>query len=151
MKRKERSVRQVFSPADVVLLAGILAVGIIFCLVGSSWIGISILVCWAIYVPFCRHAYRLKGEKGFFRLREIAVARECRDEIIAFLAGDIESFKYEPWQNGGALVEIYSRKRDGKILARYFDYSDFINGTEYGWHTISEDRMDQLLKAVASK
>lgn len=147
MERKEKTVRRVFNPLDLTVLAGILAVGIVLCLTRWSGIGICLLVCWAFYVPFCRHGYRIKGEEGFFHLKEIPVARECKDEILSFLEGSSDTLKHEPWQGGGALVEIYSRKKDDKQLARYFDYADLIKGQEYEMYPISaavRARLDEI-------
>lgn len=146
MGRTNKTVRQVYCLSDLALLAGMLAAGLVFSFLvpGISGLGYTILLCWLMMVPFWHHGYRIAGQEGVFRLREITAARECKDGIIAYLKGRSETLEYSPWQKGGALVDVYIRKRDGLMLARYFDYADFAAGKEYDLHPIKPEQLARL-------
>ena len=150
---KERQVRKAFLPTDIAVLAVILAAGCAcFFFKGWSGIGIIILLCWALLIPFYIHGYRLRGQKGLFRLKEIPLSRENKDEILAFLDGKTQTLDLHPWQQGGVLVDVYTRKSDGLMLARYFDYGDFVNGIEYPLREITPGQVALLESfAVVSK
>ena len=49
-----------------------------------------------------------------------------------------------PWKRGGALVDVYTRRRDSLKLARYFDYADFDAGKEYDLRTITPAQESRL-------
>ena len=52
---------------------------------------------------------------------------------------------------GGALVNIYRRKREGYLVARYFDYAEFMNGVEYQLHPISSEQSPILEPLAETK
>ena len=100
-------------------------------------------------LPFYHHGYKLEGRKGTFLLKEISLSRENRDEILAFLDGKTDSLDLHPLQKGGALVDVYWRKSDGFMLARYFDYADFVKGKEYPLQEVSPQQVS-LLESFAT-
>ena len=142
MAKNDKTVRQVYSLSDIALLAGILVVGLVCCFFirGMAGLGYILLLCWVMMVPFWHHGYRIAGREGVFSLKEILVARECKDDILAFLDGTADVLEHNPRMNGGALVNVYTRGKDGLILAGYFDYADFIAGKEYPLYEISPEK-----------
>ena len=146
MGRRESSVRQVYDLPDLALLAGLLAVGVAFVLLGRGWeeAGYVVLLAWAILLPFWKHGFRIEGQAGMFRRKEYSVSRECRDEILAYLDGQSGELVHKPWKRGGALVDVYNRRRDSLKLARYFDYADFDAGKEYDLRTITPAQESRL-------
>lgn len=146
---KERQVRKAFLPADIAVLALIFAAGCAcFFVRGWSGAGIIILLCWAMLLPFYIHGYRLRGQEGLFRLKEIPLSRENKEEILAFLDGKTKTIDLHPWQPGGVLVDVYFRRRDGLMLARYYDYGDSVNGIEYPLRKVTPEQV-ALLESFA--
>ena len=146
MATNDQTVRQVYSLSDLVLLAGILALGLLFSFMvpGLSGLGYTLLLCLILMVPFWMHGYRITGQEGVFSQKEILVPRECKDKILDFLDGHVDKLAPNPAMNGGALVQIYTRRKDGLILARYFDYADYAAGKEYDLHEISQQKKSHL-------
>ena len=139
----KKRIRKVFLLKDIAVLAAMSAAGAACLFIGEGWSGAGVLIflCVLMMLPFCRHGYRIEDRKGVFHGREILLARENRDEILAWLDGTADRLDLHPRVPGGALVEIYIRKKDGLTLARYFDYNDFINGTEYPLHEITAEQV----------
>lgn len=148
MAKKEKTVRQVYSLSDIALLAGMLAVGLAlsFLVPSMAGLGYTILLSWVLMIPFWHHGYRIAGQKGVFSMKEILLARECKDDILAFLDGKADSLEYNPRMDGGALVNVYTRGKDGRILAQYFDYAEFAKGIEYELHEISPEKKNRLIE-----
>jgi len=148
MAKKEKTVRQVYSLSDIALLAGMLAVGLAlsFLVPSMAGLGYTILLSWVLMIPFWHHGYRIAGQKGVFSMKEILLARECKDDILAFLDGKADSLEYNPRMDGGALVNVYTRRKDGRILAQYFDYAEFAKGIEYELHEISPEKKNRLIE-----
>ena len=142
----EKQVRKTFLPRDIAVLSAIAMAGVACFLLGEGWggLGVVILLCWATMVPFYHHGYRLEGEKGVFWLKEISLSRENKDEILSYLDGSTESLDLHPRQPGGALVDVYYRRNDGYMMARYFDYADFIKGVEYPLRRVSSQQVSML-------
>ena len=142
----EAQVKKTFLPQDIAVLAAVFAAGAACFLLGEGWdgLGVIIILCWAMMVPFYHHGYRLEGQKGLFRLREISLSRENKDEILAFLDGKVEDIDLHPWAKGGALVDVSWRKKDNFRIARYFDYADFMNGINYPLREVSERQVSRL-------
>lgn len=140
-----KQVRQVFSLGDIVLLAALLALGIVFMIMGKSLfgLGIAIVVCWACMIPFWKHGYRIEGRQGMFRLEEIVAPRSCKDAILAYLDGSSDILDCHTRAAGGAIVEIYT-DRSGTILARYWEYADDSSGKDYDLHEITPARKTRL-------
>lgn len=143
---KEKQVKKTFLPQDIAILAAVFAAGAACFPLGEGWgeLGVIIILCGVIMLPFYHHGYKLEGQKGLFRLKEISLSRENRDEILAFLDGNTELLDLHPWQKGGALVDVYWRKNDGFMMARYFDYADFLNGVEYPLRKVSQQQVSVL-------
>ena len=145
---KNKQVRWAFLPQDIAVLAVIFAAGAAcFLLPGEGWGGTGVLIifCGALMVPFYHHGYKLAGQKGLFRLKAILLSRENKDEILAFLDGKSDTLDLHPWQKGGVLVNVYTRKNDGLILAQYFDYADYARGVQYPLQKISPAQLEALL------
>ena len=142
----EAQVKKTYLPQDIAVLAAVFAAGAVCFLLGEGWdgLGVIIILCWAMMVPFYHHGYRLEGQKGLFRLREISLSRENKDEILAFLDGKVEDIDLHPWSKGGALVDVYWRKKDNFKMARYFDYAEFMNGINYPLREVSERQVSRL-------
>ena len=89
MENKKKNVRQVYSPLDIALLAAILAIGIGFSQMDNGWSGVGYfaIIVFVCMVPFWQHGYRVPGQRGLFSKKEILVARECKENVLAFLEG----------------------------------------------------------------
>lgn len=124
---KNPQVKKTFLPQDIAVLAVIFAAGAACFLLGEGWggLGVVILLCGAMMLPFYRHGYRLEDRKGLYRLQEISLSRDNKAEILAYLEGKLETLDLHSPQPGGALVEVYYRKDEDLRLARFFDYADF--------------------------
>ncbi len=143
---KNQQVKKTFLPQDIAVLAVIFAAGAVCFLPGEGWggLGVIILLCGATMLPFYRHGYRIKGRKGLFRLREISLSRDNKDQILAYLEGSLEKIDLHSPQPGGALVEVYYRKGEDRRFARYFDYTDFAQGREYPLHEVTREQVSTL-------
>ena len=142
----EAQVKKTYLPQDIAVLAAVFAAGAACFFLGEGWngLGVIIIMCGAMMVPFYHHGYRLEGQKGLFRLKELSLSRENKDEILAFLDGKVDDINLNPWSKGGALVDVYWRKKDGYRMARYFDYVDFMNGINYPLREVSEQQVSRL-------
>ena len=147
----EKLVKDTFLPQDIVVLAVVLAAGTACSLMGEGWGGLGgiIIFCGVMMAPLYRHGHRLKGHKGLFRLKEILLSRENKDEILAYLDGKTDTVDLHPRLEGGALVNVYWRKNDALILARYFDYADYEKGIEYPLREVSREQV-MLLESYSS-
>ena len=143
---KNPQVKKTFLPQDIAVLAVIFAAGAACFLLGEGWgaLGVIILLCGAMMLPFYRHGYRLEGRKGLFRLQEIALSMDNKADILAYLEGSLETVDLHSPQPGGALVEVYYRKGEDRRFARYFDYADFAKGTEYPLHEVTRAQVSTL-------
>lgn len=144
---KQKLVKNTFLPQDIAVLAAIFAAGAICLFLDEGWVavGVMILMCGAMLAPFYLHGYRIKGQKGLFRLKEIPLSRDNKDEILAYLDGKTERLDLKPaWKPGGALVDVYYRKGHDKMLARYFDYADLLQGREYPLCEVSQAQVTAL-------
>lgn len=143
---KEQQVKKTFLPQDIAVLAAIFAAGAACFLLGEGWggLGVIIILCGVMMVPFYRHGYRLEGQKGLFRLKEIALSRDKKSEILAYLEGRTNSINLYSWRPGGALVDVYYRKGENRQFARYFDYADFSKGVEYPLHKVTKEQIATL-------
>ncbi|MBP5316101.1 MAG: hypothetical protein J6Y83_00190 [Bacteroidales bacterium] len=143
----KKTVKKSFLPQDIAIIASVAAAGMALTIFGKAWsgVGVLILLCWVIMVPFCMHGYRLEGHKGIFKLKEYTFSRDDKSSILSYLTGENDKLKLQPWKpGGGAIVEIYRRKGDDKMLARYFDYAEYISGTEYPLHEITPGQVSEL-------
>ena len=143
-----------FLPQDIAVLAVILAAGAAcFLLPGEGWggTGVLIILCGALMVPFYHHGYKLAGQKGLFRVKEILLSRENKDEILAYLEGKTDTLDLHPWQKGGVLVNVYTRKSDGLFLAQYFDYADYAQGVDYPLLEVSDEQIKVLESFAVDK
>ena len=151
---KSKQVRGAFLPQDIAALAAIFAAGAAcFLLPGEGWSGTGVLIilCGALMVPFYHHGYKLAGQKGLFRVKEILLSRENKDEILAYLEGKSASLDLHPWQKGGVLVNVYIRKSDGLMLAQYFDYADYAQGVDYPLLEVTEEKVKVLESFAVDK
>jgi hypothetical protein len=116
---KNPQVKKTFLPQDIAVLAVIFAAGAACFLLGEGWggLGVVILLCGAMMLPFYRHGYRLEDRKGLYRLQEISLPRDNKAEILAYLEGKLETLDLHSPQPGGALVEVYYRKDEDLRLA----------------------------------
>lgn len=143
---KEKNVRQVYLLSDLVVLLAMLVPGVVCLLLGENWslAGVILLLCAALMLPFYHHGFKLEGRKGVFRMKEVTVPRECKEDILAFLDGQSDSLDMHPVVQGGALVEVLYRKGAEGALARYFDYAEYASGTEYPFREITPEQMKKL-------
>ena len=144
---KEHGVKRTFLPSDISVLAAVLAAGLL-CLLGGEWLkmaGYTLLLCWVCMLPFYHHGYRLEGQKGLFRLKELSVSRSDKEQILNYLAGDSDQLNIvaDPL-NVGALVDVYYQKSTDAHFARYFDYSDFASGKQYPLYKVSKEQITAL-------
>lgn len=149
---KKQGVKQAFLLSDIIILLAIFAVSVALFFAGPGWKGVGILLifCVLIFIPFFRHGYRLEGQSGFFKMKEVPVSREDKEAVLAYLDGkDAKPAMKAPVQNGGALVEIYYRQ--GEAFARYFDYVEFNAGKEYPLVKIPQEKFDWLESCLAKK
>lgn len=148
---KDRA-KQVFLWTDWLILGILVAAGVLVAVLGGSWtaFGVCWIACVLAFAPFLRHGYKLEGQTGVFRLEEVLVPRECQTQILAFLNGDTDELSVQPAVHGGALVRLFRRKSDGKVLAQYFDYAQHLAGTEYPFVPVSAQQA-KAVRALQSK
>ncbi|MDY6325755.1 MAG: hypothetical protein SPL42_01985 [Bacteroidales bacterium] len=144
--------KQVFLWTDWLILGILVAAGVLVAVLGGSWtaFGVCWIACVLAFSPFLRHGYKLEGQTGVFRLEEVLVPRECQTQIIAFLNGDTDELSVQPAVHGGALVRLFRRKSDGTTLAQYFDYAQYLAGTEYPFVPVSAQQA-KAVRALQSK
>ena len=149
----EKQVKKAFLPQDIAVLAVIVAAGFACFLLGEGWVGLGVIIilCWIMMLPFFIHGYRLKGRKGLYRLKEISLSRENNAEILAFLDGKTDTLDLHPWQPGGILVDVYYRKGDNLMLARCYDYIDYVNGVEYPLREVTPQQVSLLESFAVDK
>lgn len=96
--------KKVHTMKDLIVSTIMVAAGAACFLLGEGWggLGIVIIMCGAMMLPFYHHGYRLEGQKDLFRLKELSMSRENKDEILAFLDGTTEDIDLHPWAKGGA-------------------------------------------------
>jgi hypothetical protein len=150
---KNPQVKKTFLPQDIAVLAVIFAAGAACFLLGEGWggLGVVILLCGAMMLPFYRHGYRLEDRKGLYRLHEISLPQDNKAEILAYLEGKLETLDLHSPQPGGALVEVYYRKDEDLRLARFFDYADFSQGIEYPLHEVTREQVSTLESFATDK
>lgn len=150
---KENTIKKTFLLKDIAILIAVFAAGAACIPLGEGWagLGITILLCAAIMVPFCRHGYRLEGHKGIFQLKELPLSREGKTAILAYLDGSADNVDLHGCQPGGALVDIYYRKGDDLRFARYFDYADFLQGVDYPLYEVTEQQVSKLESFATNK
>ena len=144
---KEQGVKQVFLMSDLVILAVIFIAGVALLFAGHGLVGVGVtaILCGVLMLPFFRHGYKLDGHKGVYRKKELLMSRECKKDVIAFLDGTSEVLDLHPRVQGGALVDLYYQKGAGGTVARYFDYEDYSNGTEYPLRELTPERAKMFL------
>ena len=143
---REKQVKSAFLPQDVVVLAAVFAAGAACFLLGEGWggLGVIVLLCGVMMVPFYHHGNRIEGQKGLFRIKEIALSRENKDDILAYLEGRSDKIDLKGRVTGGALVDVYYRSGESTQFARYFDYADYSKGIEYPLHEVRGDQVAAL-------
>lgn len=143
---KEQQVKKTFLPQDLAVLAAIFAAGAACFLLGEGWggLGVIIILCGVMMVPFYHHGYKIEGQRGLFLLKEISLSRENKADILAYLEGHTTTIDLHPWQKGGALVDVYYRKGEDRQFARYFDYAEFSKGVEYPLHEVTKEQIATL-------
>ncbi|MBR4136092.1 MAG: TrbC/VirB2 family protein [Bacteroidales bacterium] len=125
-------VRKTFRYRDLLIMAALVAVGILLAFLGPGWRELGYVVIGSVLIlsPLFRSGYKIEGHHGVFRVQEIVVPRECEQEICSFLHGDSETLDFGSRAPNGAIVQIFTRK-DGPILAQYFDYAKLLAGAEF--------------------
>lgn len=142
----KKTVKQVFAWYDLLIIAILVAAGVIIMAIGKEWIalGICVIACTIAFAPFIRHGYKLEGHQGQFRLEEFLVPRESQVAIMAYLNGETSQLEVPPSNQGGALVRVFRRRSDDIIMAQYFDYALFLRGTEFPMVRISSEQLESI-------
>ena len=88
-------------------------------LLGEGWggLGFIVLLCGVMMVPFYHHGNRSEGQKGLVRIKEIALSRENKDDILAYLEGRSDRIDLKGRVTGGALVDVYYRNGESTQFA----------------------------------
>ena len=146
MKIKE--IRKTFLLSDILIVAAVVAAGSALLLLGGGWatLGGTIIAIGVAMLPFMRHGCIIHGHHGVYHLEEILVPREYQDTILHFLQGDTSSLDLEAGKSSGALVEIYRKRSDDTLLARYFDYKLHLDGTDFPIVPITMQQLEELRK-----
>ena len=149
----EKQVRKTFLPQDIAVLTAIFAAGAACFLLGEGWdgLGVTVILCGAMMLPFYHHGYRLEGRKGLYRLKEISLSRENKADILAYLEGSVDTVNLQSWQPGGVLVDVYYRKGEDRCFARYFDYADYVQGIEYPLYEVTQQQVSTLESFATDK
>lgn len=145
---KKQHIRQTYTLLDLCIVAGITIIGAAFIPFGGSMatLGGTIIAIGISCLPFLRHGYRIHGYKGTYRLEEILVPREHQNAIMTFLQGESPTLNAQAGKTSGALIEIYRKKGDNTLLARYFDYKLHMEGTDFPILQISSPQLEELRK-----
>ena len=149
----KKTVRQVFTWYDLLIIAILVAAGVVIMVIGKEWIalGICVIICTIAFAPFIRHGYKLEGYQGQFRLEEFLVPRESQVAILAYLNGETSQLEVPPSTQGGALVRIFQHRSDDLIMAQYFDYALFLKGTEFPMVRISTEQLEVIRSPRSQK
>ena len=150
---KKHLIKQVFLYWDLLILAGILAIGIFLCFLKGGWgaIGFIVIASDVFMAPFVRHGYKIEGHPGTFRLEEVPVPRECENQILSYLDDESLGLDVRPVVFGGAIVNVYHNKRHNTLLAQYFEYTQLLNGVEYPMVNITQHQLETLRKIQSPK
>jgi len=124
MKNKEKQIIRVHRVLDILISALILTAGAILMKFAPSmaWLGITLLFCGVIMVPFYRTGYKLKGIDGIFLKTEYILPNECKKVISSFVEGKTDGLDINPFHQGGLLLELYSKKDKSKMYGQLFNY-----------------------------
>ena len=143
---KTKNIKQTFLWTDLLVIAGVIAVGCVLLPLSSGWaaLGGTIVAIGIAMIPFFHHGYKIKGHHGIFKREEILVPRDYKDSILTFLQGNQEKLDLAPGTVSGGLVEIYWRGKDKDLLARYFDYQLHLEGTDFPLHKITQQQAQEL-------
>lgn len=150
---KKKSVKHVFLLSDLLIIATVLAIGILLLFLNGGWgaLGLTIILCEAVIIPFVRHGYKIEGYPGTYRLEEIPVSRNCQEAVLRFLSDAGDGIDAQPSDAGGALVSVYHKRGENILLAQYFDYAQFLNGVEFPMVKITEQQLISLKNFSPSK
>lgn len=145
---KNNDIRNILLMSDWLVILAIVAVGCTFLLFGPGWreCGLFFFLCALCLFPFYRHAYKIKGEKGRFLLKEIPVSRDDADAILSFINGECTELQARSHENGGTLLSLYYQKTGGDLFAQYFDYGQIMQGKHYPVVKITAEQGDILKK-----
>lgn len=145
---KHRNIHKAFLFSDIVLLAAILAAGVVFLPFGGGWqiLGLCIIVCDACTLPFYIHGYRIEGTHGIFREMSITVSRDEQDAVMAFLQGGSPTPDFQVQENGGALLSIYYQKDTDVAYAQFYEYSQIMSGHDFPLLKITPEQKEALMK-----
>jgi len=148
MKNKDKQIVRVHRVTDIIISAFILAAGAILMKYAPSlaWLGITLLFCGVIMVPFYRTGYKLKGIDGIFLKKEYLLPNECKKDISSFVEGKTDDFDINPFHRGGLLLELYSNKDKSKMYGQLFNYETNVYAPQSALSELNMDKLDILLK-----
>ena len=143
---KTKNIKQTFLWTDLLVIAGVIAVGCVLLPLSSGWaaLGGTIVAIGIAMIPFFHHGYKIKGHHGIFKREEILVPRDYKDAILTFLQGNEDVLDLKPSTVSGGLVEIYRRGNDKELFARYFDYQLHLEGTNFPLQKITLQQAQEL-------
>ena len=149
---KKEKIKQVFAWYDLLILAGMLAVGVALVLFSQelALLGGLVIVCVFVLAPLVRHGYKLPGRPGTYRLEAIPVSRASRQAVQDYLAGECEDLDAAFFKQRGALVMVYYQKHTNETLAQFYEYDLALSGALSPVVPISPQQLETLKKMAAS-
>lgn len=144
----ENKVRKVYRSSDLGITAAFLAVGAVLTIFVPScrWLGILLLISGVIMLPTLKTGYRIPGTDGIFIKKEHLLPRECRAEIISYMADESVGLDIDPFAMGGLLMETYSNADGSMIFAQLFSYETCVYSSLNDITRISREQFDNLMK-----
>lgn len=144
---KSKNIRKTFLLSDIIILFGTLVVGALLLPFGSAWtaVGAVVIACGACMIPFCIHGFKIESESGIFREVNVPVSRDCQDEIISFLEGDVATPSFKFLEQGGALISVYYQKNSDVSFAQFYEYNHVMEGKSFPLLKITPAQKETIL------
>lgn len=147
----KRTVKKVFLWTDILFLFALFGASGIFFRLGNCWngIGACIVLCNISAIPIYKHGYKILGYNEIFKLKDICVPNNHKEELLAYLDGRSNSLDIEPttW-SGDCSVEVYYNTKAQLFIARYHDDKEALKSYEYPLMEITKEKAEALERLI---